>query len=310
MENVNTIYQHEAFRRPIRRTPEERAALKRASHAAWLKIPENKELKYRGTREREKWKLENDPKYREILNKRAYDRLGKSLGFTPQLFEFLWEKQTGQCAICSVKLTRVGRTRTGSSRDHCHVTGQPRGLLCHCCNTCLGQYEKHQKNSGLVIEPYERYLKSPPAMSAPEELRRVVGRKMCGVCGNPLAKSRLDLGVCKKCSFPVCACGKKFRIRTGKHCQELKMCRACTSAARLKNCLRCGSKLGKAKKSKASTFTGLCAKCVRVDPVVSRKTGDTLKARGVAEANRAPERRARVSEGVRRWWKTRREVNA
>jgi hypothetical protein len=45
-------------------------------------------------------------------------------------------KQNVNCAICQMSL----EDRRWDI-DHCHVAGPARGLLCHKCNSWLGQYE-------------------------------------------------------------------------------------------------------------------------------------------------------------------------
>ena len=57
--------------------------------------------------------------------------------------EMLSEAQGGLCAIC--EMPETGRStrrkeRAGLSIDHCHDTGQVRGLLCRLCNTGLGHF--------------------------------------------------------------------------------------------------------------------------------------------------------------------------
>jgi hypothetical protein len=51
-------------------------------------------------------------------------------------FERLLEEQKGMCAICM----EVFSHRLPPHIDHCHTTGQVRGLLCGKCNTALGQF--------------------------------------------------------------------------------------------------------------------------------------------------------------------------
>lgn len=56
-------------------------------------------------------------------------------GITPDDYDNLYQDQEGCCAIC-------GKHQSGFKRrfgvDHCHKTGRIRGLLCHHCNTALG----------------------------------------------------------------------------------------------------------------------------------------------------------------------------
>jgi len=88
---------------------------------------------------------------------------GRRNGFLPALTAALLTKQDGRCAICAVGIFVGDRGPRGINRDHDHVTGRARGLLCSMCNMCLGIYEKRQRPAGLVIEVYESYLRSPPA---------------------------------------------------------------------------------------------------------------------------------------------------
>ena len=84
-------------------------------------------------------------------------------GFTQDLFDLLWLFQGGKCAICTRELIHETHKPASVHADHCHESGEPRGLLCHFCNTSLGGYEKHQRLFGLVLAPYDAYLAFPPA---------------------------------------------------------------------------------------------------------------------------------------------------
>ena len=64
--------------------------------------------------------------------RRAFER--KLGGQT--VYETLYAKQNGLCAICSQPET-TGRYRT-LSVDHCHSTEKVRGLLCNRCNRAIG----------------------------------------------------------------------------------------------------------------------------------------------------------------------------
>jgi hypothetical protein len=70
---------------------------------------------------------------------RRYDPvtgLQKKWGLTMADLDAMLEAQGGVCAIC--KGVDWGHRR--ASIDHCHKTGQIRGLLCHKCNIGLGHY--------------------------------------------------------------------------------------------------------------------------------------------------------------------------
>ena len=58
-------------------------------------------------------------------------RLLKEHGITREEYDLLLEQQGGRCAICQkLKTLHI---------DHCHTTGEVRGLLCIVCNTGLGK---------------------------------------------------------------------------------------------------------------------------------------------------------------------------
>lgn len=62
-------------------------------------------------------------------------------GITVEDFDRMLEEQGGVCAICRQEETAADR-RTGIKRlsvDHCHETGEVRGLLCRACNNGIGQ---------------------------------------------------------------------------------------------------------------------------------------------------------------------------
>lgn len=63
----------------------------------------------------------------------------------------MFENQKGCCAVCQQKLDQGKHTCV----DHCHETGNVRGLLCTNCNVALG----HFKDSITLIESAIRYLK-------------------------------------------------------------------------------------------------------------------------------------------------------
>jgi hypothetical protein len=84
-------------------------------------------------------------------------------GFTESLVLGLLVFQKDRCALCTrgIQLAQAHKPDSAQA-DHCHNTQTPRGLLCRACNTSLGNYEKHQKVFGLVIEPYEQYMTDTP----------------------------------------------------------------------------------------------------------------------------------------------------
>lgn len=59
----------------------------------------------------------------------------RKYGLTKAEFDLLLEQQGGVCAICAGPRSGPGKR---FHVDHCHDTGQVRGLLCGNCNTAIG----------------------------------------------------------------------------------------------------------------------------------------------------------------------------
>ena len=90
-----------------------------------------------------KYRVENADKVRESKKKyyaensdRARDRnLQNRYGIGHEEYLELFEKQDGKCKICE---TTSNRKLKHFAVDHCHDTGDVRGLLCSNCNTAIG----------------------------------------------------------------------------------------------------------------------------------------------------------------------------
>lgn len=74
------------------------------------------------------------PGWRE--KNRARDRRWR-YGLDDEAFKDLLESQGGVCAICTATLEPG---KSSMHVDHCHETGQVRGLLCGTCNVGLGLF--------------------------------------------------------------------------------------------------------------------------------------------------------------------------
>lgn len=57
---------------------------------------------------------------------------------TPERYDSMLASQGGACAICRGDVSRRDGARGGV--DHCHVTGQIRGVLCARCNAGIAQF--------------------------------------------------------------------------------------------------------------------------------------------------------------------------
>ena len=75
-------------------------------------------------------------------NKKNRDKITASArkiktGYTQEDYDTKFNEQKGCCAICGKHQSEFKRAL---SADHCHVTGNKRGLLCFHCNTALGKF--------------------------------------------------------------------------------------------------------------------------------------------------------------------------
>jgi hypothetical protein len=68
--------------------------------------------------------------YRKQINQN--NELMRLYGITPRQRDEMLAAQGGGCAIC-------GRRKKVMCVDHCHSTGQVRGVLCNGCNLSIGQ---------------------------------------------------------------------------------------------------------------------------------------------------------------------------
>jgi hypothetical protein len=83
-------------------------------------------------------------------------------GITLDDYNQMLAEQDGRCAICRQPETMI-HPKSGQTKelavDHCHTTGQVRGLLCNRCNTTIGLFN----DDPTVIEAAAQYLKTAKA---------------------------------------------------------------------------------------------------------------------------------------------------
>ncbi len=85
--------------------------------------------------------------------KRKYNRqyhMRRRYGMDQAAYDSMLARQGGGCAICGGTCAVFSRLCV----DHCHATGEVRGLLCNPCNTGLGKFKD---SSGLLVAA-ARYL--------------------------------------------------------------------------------------------------------------------------------------------------------
>lgn len=79
--------------------------------------------------------LLNKERYRQRARKRA---LKVKYNLTTEQYQELYDKQDYRCAICNEHEDETARKKLVV--DHCHTTGNVRGLLCNNCNSGLGLF--------------------------------------------------------------------------------------------------------------------------------------------------------------------------
>jgi Recombination endonuclease VII len=145
-------------------------------------------------KERQRRRYKTEPGYREKLVARAkqyqhtrdpqhrppYDpdyqrkrRLKFVYGISPEEYDAMLARQDGVCAICRNKPDKDKPLCV----DHCHVTGEVRGLLCHRCNSALGFF---REDSG-ILSTAIAYLQA-----ARDRDRNVTERDTAGASGQAM----------------------------------------------------------------------------------------------------------------------------
>lgn len=107
----------------------------------------------------------------------------------PKVKAALLADQNNRCALCRIKLDLVDARDV--CLDHCHVTGNIRGVLCRNCNGCEGKVfnlARRAKRQGTplwwlkrLIEYMEQHEKEPSGVYHPthktEEEKRLLRNK-------------------------------------------------------------------------------------------------------------------------------------
>lgn len=83
-------------------------------------------------------------------------KLKKAYSLTPDDYYLMLQRQGGVCAICGT--SNPGAKKSYFCVDHCHHTGQVRGLLCSSCNIGIGNL----KDSRRLLQSALLYLDGKP----------------------------------------------------------------------------------------------------------------------------------------------------
>ena len=75
-------------------------------------------------------------------------RLWKVYKITLEQYGQMEKEQGNSCAICQRKVDKL-------YVDHCHTSGQIRGLLCMNCNTALGHFQDNKETLNKAIQYLE-----------------------------------------------------------------------------------------------------------------------------------------------------------
>lgn len=111
----------------------------------------NKEYFYE---QNKKNRLEKPEQYKVMIRK---GWLKKNYNLTQEQFDQILESQDNKCAICNS--SDFGKK--GPVVDHCHTTGQVRGILCGKCNRGIGLFNDDvciMKNAIQYINNSKDYL--------------------------------------------------------------------------------------------------------------------------------------------------------
>ena len=105
------------------------------------KNPEKQKMMDRAAYERQRLnRIAYAKRYREENPEKTRNtNLKVKYGITSEDYDEMYEKQGGKCGICHKHQDDLNRVLCV---DHCHVSGNVRGLLCDTCNRFLGFYEQ------------------------------------------------------------------------------------------------------------------------------------------------------------------------
>jgi hypothetical protein len=144
------------------RTYEERMEANRIKARAYYhknskKLIENsRERRKRYNAANKERKKEYNKLYREKNKHKIKDTTLKHLyGITTEQYKLMLEQQNYKCGICNIEQKNAPSSEL--CVDHCHSTGEVRGLLCHPCNRVLGHFKDNLsiiRNATIYLTKY------------------------------------------------------------------------------------------------------------------------------------------------------------
>ena len=87
----------------------------------------------------------------EVKEKHRWAHIMRNYGLCKEDFERILAEQEGKCVICGFEFTEECKS-TRPHVDHCHDSGEVRGLLCGNCNAGLGQFKDDTQKLQSAIE--------------------------------------------------------------------------------------------------------------------------------------------------------------
>ena len=87
----------------------------------------------------------------EVKEKTRWACIMRNYGLCKEDFEMMLVEQKNKCIICGFEFTEESKS-TRPHVDHCHDSGEVRGLLCGNCNAGLGQFKDDTQKLQSAIE--------------------------------------------------------------------------------------------------------------------------------------------------------------
>jgi hypothetical protein len=103
---------------------------------------------------KKKSRIQKPENYNKARASQRNSYLKKTFGITSEGYEELLKKAGGCCEVCGKTETYCRGKLAYFVVDHCHTTGEIRGILCHSCNRAIGQLG----DSSDLVDKARRYL--------------------------------------------------------------------------------------------------------------------------------------------------------